>query len=126
MNVKKSVDYSLMFAELDTMMKKDLPQMELYCKIGRLANSRPKNGSAFSNTITFFHLIQKHLRCRTEHLVLLPDDIQLCFQRWCQRAEAQLTIRAGIHQFVKSQHISQSFPRQNAAIISQVERSRDV
>ena len=38
MNVKKSVDYSLMFAELDTLMKKDLPQLELYCEIGRLGN----------------------------------------------------------------------------------------
>ena len=38
MNIKKSVDYSLMFAELDTLMKKDLPQLELYCEIGRLGN----------------------------------------------------------------------------------------
>ncbi len=50
MNVKKSVDYSLMFAELDTLMKKDLPQMELYCEIGRLVNSRPEKGAVFSNT----------------------------------------------------------------------------
>ena len=48
MNVKKSVDYSLMFAELDTLMKKDLPQMELYCEIGRLVNSRPEKGAAIA------------------------------------------------------------------------------
>ena len=48
MNVKKSVDYSLMFAELDTLMKKDLPQMELYCEMGRLVNSRPEKGAAIA------------------------------------------------------------------------------
>ena len=48
MNVKKSVDYSLMFAELDTLMKKDLPQMELYCEIGRLVNSRLEKGAAIA------------------------------------------------------------------------------
>ena len=46
MNVRKPVDYSAMFAALDTLMAADLPQMELYCEIGRLVSGRPEKGSA--------------------------------------------------------------------------------
>ena len=46
MNVRKSVDYSAMFAALDMLMAKGLPQMELYCEIGRLVNSRQEQGAA--------------------------------------------------------------------------------
>ena len=31
MNVRKPIDYSAMFAALDTLMAADLPQMKLYC-----------------------------------------------------------------------------------------------
>ena len=31
MNIRKAVDYSTMFATLESVMKADLPQMELYC-----------------------------------------------------------------------------------------------
>ena len=46
MNVRKPVDYSAMFAALDTLMAADLPQMELYCGIGRLVSGRPEKGAA--------------------------------------------------------------------------------
>lgn len=46
MNVRKPVDYSAMFAALDTLMAADLPQMELYCEIGRLVSSRRSKGVA--------------------------------------------------------------------------------
>ncbi len=46
MNVRKPVDYSTMFATLDTLIAANLPQMELYCKIGRLISSRPEKGAA--------------------------------------------------------------------------------
>ena len=46
MNVRKPVNYSAMFAALDTLMAADLPQMELYCEIGRLASGRPEKGTA--------------------------------------------------------------------------------
>ena len=46
MNVRKPVDYSAMFAALDTLMTADLPQMELYCEIGRLVSDRPEKGAA--------------------------------------------------------------------------------
>lgn len=35
-----------MFSTLDTLMAADLPQMELYCEIGRLVSARPEKGAA--------------------------------------------------------------------------------
>ena len=46
MNVRKPIDYSAMFAALDTLMAADLPQMKLYCEIGRLVSGRPEKGAA--------------------------------------------------------------------------------
>ena len=46
MNVRKPIDYSAMFAALDTLMAADLLQMELYCEIGRLVSGRPEKGAA--------------------------------------------------------------------------------
>ena len=46
MNVRKPVDYSAMLEALDTLMAADLPQMELYCEMGRLVSGRPEKGAA--------------------------------------------------------------------------------
>ena len=46
MNVRKPVDYSAMFTALDKLVAADLPQMELYCEIGRLVSGRPEKGAA--------------------------------------------------------------------------------
>lgn len=46
MNVRKPIDYSALYAALDTLMAADLRQMELYCEIGRLVNTRPEKGAA--------------------------------------------------------------------------------
>lgn len=46
MNAKKSADYSALYAALDTLMAANLPQMELYCEIGRLVSGRQEKGAA--------------------------------------------------------------------------------
>ena len=46
MNVKKHIDYSDMFAELDTLVRAKLPQMEMYYEIGRLISDRQEKGAA--------------------------------------------------------------------------------
>ena len=46
MNVRKPTDYSAMFAALDELMAENLPQMELYRGIGRVASGRPEKGAA--------------------------------------------------------------------------------
>ena len=46
MNIRKTIDYSAMYTELDELMGKSLPQMELYREIGRLVCTRPEKGAA--------------------------------------------------------------------------------
>ena len=46
MNIRKSTDYSAMFAALDALMAANLPQMELYRGIGRIVSGRPEKGAA--------------------------------------------------------------------------------
>lgn len=46
MNIRKAVDYSTMFATLESVMKADLPQMELYCEIGKAVCGRSEKGAA--------------------------------------------------------------------------------
>ena len=46
MNIRKAVDYSTMFATLESIMKADLPQMELYCEIGKAVCAHLEKGAA--------------------------------------------------------------------------------
>ena len=45
MNIRKPTDYATMFTTLDTLMAAQLPQMELYCEIGRLVSGRAEKGA---------------------------------------------------------------------------------
>ena len=46
MNIRKPTDYVTMFAALDAAVAAQLPQMELYCEIGRLVGSRSEKSAA--------------------------------------------------------------------------------
>ena len=46
MNIRKTVDYSTMFATLEAVMEAELPQMELYCEIGKAVCARMEKGAA--------------------------------------------------------------------------------
>ena len=46
MNIRKPTDYATMFTALDTLMAAQLPQMELYCEIGRVVSGRSEKGAA--------------------------------------------------------------------------------
>ena len=46
MNIRKAVDYSAMFAALEAAMEAELPQMELYCEIGKAVCARVEKGAA--------------------------------------------------------------------------------
>ena len=46
MNIRKPTDHTAMFAALDALMAAQLPQMELYCEIGRLVSGRAGKGAA--------------------------------------------------------------------------------
>jgi len=44
--IRKATDYSAMYAVLDSLMAAELPQMDLYCEIGRHVCGRPERGAA--------------------------------------------------------------------------------
>ena len=46
MNIRKEVDYSTMFASLDLAISMNLPQMEMYCEIGKIICIRTEKGAA--------------------------------------------------------------------------------
>ena len=46
MNIRKPTDYTAMFTTLDKLMAAQLPQMELYCEIGRVVSGRGEKGAA--------------------------------------------------------------------------------
>ena len=46
MNIRKPTDYTAMFAALDAAVAAQLPQMELYCEIGRVVSGRGEKGAA--------------------------------------------------------------------------------
>lgn len=46
MNIRKPVDYSAMYAAIDTFLVSDLEQTKLFCEIGRLIDERPEKGAA--------------------------------------------------------------------------------
>ena len=46
MNIRKNIDYSEMYEALDILMQKSLPQMELYCEIGKAVCRRTEKGAS--------------------------------------------------------------------------------
>ena len=46
MNVRKDVDYSGLFADIDSIMEEEMTQKELYYEIGRLIAMHPTKGAA--------------------------------------------------------------------------------
>ena len=45
MNIRKYIDYSEMYETLDHLMAQKLPQMELYCEIGKDICQRTEKGA---------------------------------------------------------------------------------
>ena len=46
MNIRKNIDYSRMYAAIDDVMSSNLPQMQLYCSIGKIVCTRSEKGAA--------------------------------------------------------------------------------
>ena len=46
MNIRKPTDYNTLFSKLDRLMAAQLPQIKLYCEIGRLVSGRAEKGAA--------------------------------------------------------------------------------
>ena len=46
MNIRKNIDYTELYEALDELMTRQLPQMELYCEIGKAVCRRREKGAA--------------------------------------------------------------------------------
>ena len=46
MNIRKNIDYSAMFTAIDVAVDAGLPQIKLYCELGRLICEYPEKGAA--------------------------------------------------------------------------------
>ena len=46
MNIRKNIEYTEMYEALDELMTRQLPQMELYCGIGKVVCRRTEKGTA--------------------------------------------------------------------------------
>ena len=46
MNIRKNIDYTELYEVLDDLMARQLPQMELYCEIGKAVCRRTEKGAA--------------------------------------------------------------------------------
>lgn len=46
MNIRKPVDYRMMYAAIDALMSAELDQTKLFCEIGKVIDERPEKGAA--------------------------------------------------------------------------------
>ena len=118
MNVRKNIDYSEMYEALDKLMKQQLPQMELYCEIGKAVCRRSEKGAAvmaseylnrqypdargFSprslrRMRDFYRTYENHsdLLCRAmklgwiQNVIIMEADLTMDLREWYMKAAEQ-------------------------------------
>ena len=118
MNIRKNIDYSEMYEELDLLMEKELSQMELYCGIGKAVCQRTEKGAAvmaseylnnqypdvkgFSprslrRMRDFYRTYENHpvLLCRAmklgwiQNVVIMEADLTMDLREWYMKAAKQ-------------------------------------
>ena len=118
MNIRKSIDYSALFASMDMAMATVMSQMDLYCKLGALICSRSEKGAAvaaaeylksrYQDASGFSPRNLRRMRdfyrmygeepdllklameiSWTHNVVILEAELNLEERRWCLRAVGQ-------------------------------------
>ena len=118
MNIRKNVDYSDMYAALERIMAADMPQMELYCEIGKAVCQRREKGAAVAAAAylrkqypdmqgfsprnlrrmrDFYHTYEDHPDLLTltlqigwtQNIVILETDLSMELREWYLRAVNQ-------------------------------------
>lgn len=106
MNIRKNIDYSEMYKKLDMLMAKELPQMELYCEIGKAVCQRTEKGAAvmaseylnkqYPDVKGFsprsLRRMRDFYRTYENYPNLLPDAMQLGWSQNVVIMEADLTM----------------------------------
>lgn len=119
MNIRKNIDYSEMYETLDMLMAQQLPQMELYCEIGKAVCRRTEKGAAvmaseylnkqypdakgFSprslrRMRDFYRTYENHcaMLCRAmklgwiQNVVIMEADLSMELREWYMKAAKQL------------------------------------
>lgn len=107
MNVRKNIDYGEMYETLDKLMAQQLPQMELYCEIGKAVGRRTEKGAAvmaseylnrhYSDVKGFsprsLRRMRDFYRTYENHPVLLSRAMQLGWIQNIVIMEAELTMK---------------------------------
>ena len=118
MNLRKNIDYSGLYAEIDKALATGLSQMELYLELGRLVSGRPEKGAAVmaAEYITanypdrtgfsprnlrrmrdFYRMYEGHPEALaqamknswTQNIVIMEADLDMDTQLWYLRAAKQ-------------------------------------
>lgn len=118
MNIRKNINYSEMYEALDMLMAQQLPQMKLYCEIGKAVCRRTEKGAAvmaseylnknypdvkgFSprslrRMRDFYRTYENHptlLRCAMElgwiqNVVIMEADLTMELREWYMKATKQ-------------------------------------
>lgn len=118
MNIRRSIDYSAMFTAMDAVVEAGLPQMKLYCELGRLICERAEKGAAvaaakhlnscFPDVSGFSPSNLRRMRefyrmyagnaellalamkiAWTQNVVILEADLEIEERRWYLRAAGQ-------------------------------------
>ena len=118
MNIRKNIDYTEMYEALDELMTRQLPQMELYCEIGKAVCRRTEKGAAVmaSEYLTqhypdvkrfsprslrrmrdFYRTYENHpaLLCRAmklgwiQNVVIMAADLTMDLREWYIKAVEQ-------------------------------------
>lgn len=118
MNIRKNIDFSTMFADLNAAIRAGMPQMKLYCELGRIVCTRSEKGAAVAAAEHLNRcfpdvsgLSPRNLRrmrdfCRmydgnpellalaleigwTQNVVILEADLNMGERRWYLRAVGQ-------------------------------------
>ena len=120
MNIRKNIDYNEMYEALDMLMAKQLPQMELYCEIGKAVCRRTEKGAAvmaseylnkqypdmkgFSprslrRMRDFYRTYENHsaLLCRAmklgwiQNVIIMETDLTMDLREWYMKAAEQFS-----------------------------------
>lgn len=118
MNIRKNIDYTEMYEALDELMAQQLPQMELYCEIGKAVCRRTEKGAAvmaseylnrhypdakgFSprslrRMRDFYRTYENHPAllsramnlCWTQNVVIMEADLSMELREWYMKAAEQ-------------------------------------
>ena len=88
--------YTAMFTTLDTLMAVQLPQMELYCEIGRVVSGRSEKGAAVAAS--------EYLFIRYFRKIVIETTVPTTWFHLLMAADAAIVLEIGCWMYKKYNH----------------------